>query len=61
MDSRAGGITEALEAGVDETDVQRAATHSDAAMTRRYDRGVKRSVVAVATARKKARSGEPEA
>ncbi|MEY9807029.1 hypothetical protein [Bradyrhizobium elkanii] len=39
MDSRAGGITEATEAGADLEHVKHAATHSDIAQTQRYSRG----------------------
>lgn len=39
MDSRAGAITEALDSGVDKDLVRQAATHSNIAMTMRYDRG----------------------
>jgi hypothetical protein len=38
MDSRAGGITEATEAGADLEHVKHAATHSNIAMTQRYSR-----------------------
>jgi hypothetical protein len=39
MDSRAGGITEATEAGAELEHVKHAATHGDIAMTQRYSRG----------------------
>jgi predicted metal-binding protein len=39
MDSRAGGITEATGAGADIDEVRQTATHSDIAMTQRYNRG----------------------
>lgn len=39
MDSRAGGITEATEAGADLEHVRHAATHSNISMTQRYSRG----------------------
>lgn len=39
MDSRAGGITEATDAGAELEHVRHAATHSDIAMTMRYSRG----------------------
>lgn len=39
MDSRAGAITEATEAGADLEHVKHAATHSDIGMTQRYSRG----------------------
>lgn len=38
MDSRAGGITEADEAGSEIEDIRQLATHSNASMTRRYTR-----------------------
>lgn len=38
MDSRSGGITEGTDAGVPLETMSKAATHSDVAMTRRYDR-----------------------
>lgn len=38
MDSRAGGITEAFEAGADEDQIRQAATHSNVHMTQRYNR-----------------------
>lgn len=55
MDSRAGAITEALEAGAEIGDVQRAATHSHPEMTTRYDRETKTAVASVAEARKRSR------
>lgn len=39
MDSRAGAITEATDAGADLEHVRHAATHSDIKMTQRYSRG----------------------
>lgn len=56
MDSRAGGITEALEAGAERSAVQRAATHSNLEMTDCYDRETREAVASVAEARKRARS-----
>jgi hypothetical protein len=41
MDSRAGAITEATEAGADLEHVKHAATHSDISMTQRYSRGAR--------------------
>lgn len=38
MDSRAGGITEASDAGADMEHIRQAATHSDIAMTQKYNR-----------------------
>ena len=55
MDARAGAVTEALEAGADRGQVQRAATHATPAMTARYDRSVEEAPRAVAEARRKAR------
>lgn len=56
MDSRAGAVTEALEAGVDKTKVQRGATHATPQMTERYDRGVEATVLEIAEARQAKRS-----
>lgn len=39
MDSRAGAISEATDAGADLEHIRHAATHSDIAMTQRYSRG----------------------
>jgi len=39
MDSRAGAITEATDAGADLEHIRHAATHGDIAMTQRYSRG----------------------
>jgi hypothetical protein len=39
MDSRAGAITEATDAGADLEHIRHAATHSDISMTQRYSRG----------------------
>lgn len=39
MDSRAGAITEATDAGANLENIRQAATHSDIAMTQRYSRG----------------------
>jgi hypothetical protein len=55
MDARAGGITEAFEAGAEATAVQRAATHTSPAMTARYDRKTAAAPLEVAEARKRAR------
>jgi hypothetical protein len=41
MDSRAGAISEATDAGADLEHVRHAATHSDIAMTQRYSRGAR--------------------
>ena len=56
MDSRAGGVTEAYEGAADETDISRAATHSQPTMTRRYDRETEEAVARVVEARKRARN-----
>jgi hypothetical protein len=58
MDARAGAVTEALEAGAEKTAVQRAATHASQAMTERYDRTAETAPLAVAEARRKARTGK---
>jgi hypothetical protein len=39
MDTRAGAITEALEAGAPMDAVRKSATHSNSSMTQRYSRG----------------------
>ncbi len=44
MDSRAGAITEALEAGAPMDAVRKSATHSNAGMTQRYSRGDQEAV-----------------
>ncbi len=56
MDARAGAVTEALEAGATEKQVQRTATHSSPIMTSRYDRTAVTAPAAVADARRNARS-----
>jgi len=58
MDSRAGGVTEAYNGEAADTDIKRAATHSDVAMTERYDRETAASVSRVVEARKRARNRE---
>jgi len=55
MDARAGAVTEALEAGVEKTLVQRTATHTNPAMTSRYDRAAEEAPRAVSEARRNAR------
>jgi hypothetical protein len=55
MDARAGGITEAFEAGAEATAVQRTATHTSPTMTARYDRKAAAVPLAVAEARNRAR------
>jgi|HubBroStandDraft_1064217.scaffolds.fasta_scaffold08818_4 hypothetical protein len=47
MDSRAGAITEATEAGADIEHVKHAATHSDISMTQRYSRGATDKIAGV--------------
>jgi site-specific recombinase XerD len=47
MDSRAGGITEATEAGADIEHVKHAATHSDISQTQRYSRGATEKIAQV--------------
>lgn len=54
-DSRAGGITEAWDAGAEPQDIQRLATHADPAMTRRYARNSLASTTRVAVSRLAAR------
>jgi hypothetical protein len=51
MDSRAGGITEATEAGADLEHIKHAAAHSDIAMTQKYSRGAADKTRGVAVAR----------
>lgn len=47
MDSRAGAISEATDAGADLEHVRQAATHSDIGMTQRYSRGQQDKVAGV--------------
>ena len=47
MDSRAGAITEATEAGIDIEHIKQAATHSDISMTQRYARGAEEKTAGV--------------
>jgi site-specific recombinase XerD len=47
MDSRAGAITEATEAGADLEHVKHAATHSDISQTQRYSRGANEKIASV--------------
>jgi hypothetical protein len=51
MDSRAGAITEATEAGADLEHIKHAAAHSDIAMTQKYSRGAADKTRGVALAR----------
>lgn len=55
MDTRAGGVTEALESGADLDTVRRAATHSKASMTLRYERDTAAAIASVAQTRKRGR------
>jgi site-specific recombinase XerD len=56
MDSRAGAISEATDAGADLEHVRHAATHSDIAMTQRYSRGSTEKVASVMELRAKHRN-----
>lgn len=47
MDSRAGAISEAIAAGAKLEHVRHGATHSDIAMTQRYDRGAEEAIAMV--------------
>jgi len=47
MDSRAGGISEATDAGADLEHIRHAATHSDIKMTMRYSRGSAEKIASV--------------
>jgi hypothetical protein len=59
MDSRAGGASEAEEAGAPTTAIQANLTHSGAATTRRYLRGDdERKIIQVAEARKRKREAD---
>lgn len=51
MDSRAGGITEATEAGAPLESIKHAAAHSDITMTQKYARGAADKTLEVALAR----------
>jgi hypothetical protein len=51
MDSRAGAISEATDAGADLEHVRHAATHSDIGMTQRYSRGTVEKVAGVSRTR----------
>lgn len=56
MDSRAGAISEATDAGADLEHVRHAATHSDIAMTQRYSRGSEDKIAGVQRLRAEHRS-----
>lgn len=58
MDTRAGGITEADDAGVDRDFIQDAATHADKGTTLRYIRRRTRRIAAVADARRRSRESD---
>jgi integrase len=58
MDSRAGGATEAEEAGAGLDHVQDTMTHSTQGTTLRYLQRRERNITAVAEARKKSREAE---
>lgn len=59
MDARAGGATEAEEAGVDRSVIQEGLTHTNKQTTERYIRQRRRKIVTIAEARKQSRqSGE---
>lgn len=51
QDSRAGGISEARDAGAEIEHVREAATHSDIAQTRKYDRNVANKIANVQSVR----------
>lgn len=56
MDSRAGAITEATEAGADIEHVKHAATHSDISMTQRYSRNDEAKIIQVQKVRLEGRN-----
>jgi len=56
MDSRAGAISEATDAGADLEHVRHAATHSDIGMTQRYSRGSTEKVAGVMALRSEHRN-----
>lgn len=56
MDSRAGAISEATDAGADLEHVRHAATHSDIAMTQKYSRGSEDKIAGVQKLRAEHRS-----
>lgn len=61
MDSRAGGITEATEAGADLEHVRHAATHSHISMTQRYSRSTTEKIAGVQSKRAAHRAAKGEA
>lgn len=58
MDARAGGATEAEEAGVDRKPVSNALTHTNVVTTGRYIRDTSAAIATVAAARSKKRAAE---
>ena len=56
MDSRAGAISEATDAGADLEHVRHAATHSNIAMTQRYSRGAEEKIAQVQKLRVESRN-----
>jgi hypothetical protein len=58
MDARAGGITEAREAGASLDDVRLSATHSQSTMTTHYIRETGKAIKRVGAARKAARNAQ---
>jgi hypothetical protein len=58
MDSRAGGITEATDAGAELEHVRHAATHSNISMTERYSRGSVEKIAGVMRRRAEHRNKE---
>jgi hypothetical protein len=61
MDSRAGAITEATEAGADIEHIKQAATHSDISMTQRYARGAEEKTAGVMRQRAEHRANKRNA
>ncbi|MDB5504855.1 MAG: hypothetical protein JWR89_4757 [Tardiphaga sp.] len=57
MDSRSGAITESFEAGIPGEAIQKMATHSDIAMTQRYNRGDYQNTAAKVQAARTAHRG----
>lgn len=60
MDSRAGAISEAIEAGARHEHVRHNATHSDIAMTQKYDRGADEAIALVQRLRFEKRNKIPK-
>jgi hypothetical protein len=59
MDSRAGGITEATDAGAELEHVRHAATHGNINMTQRYSRGATEKIAGVMDRRAAHRANKP--